>query len=179
MKQLLRINEEIFKMKTMLRKGWLIRDAKSQDGRTESVAEHCFSTSMLALEIIHKEKLDLDELKVLKLVLYHEIGEIDVGDITPHDNISVEEKHNRELVAVERISKQYNMPEMLEIWLEFEEQKTKEAKFAKMIDKLDAIIQSRIYQNINPKLDGITKEFYMRAIKEFPALIKYINIVDC
>ena len=59
MKQLLQINEEIFKMKTMLRKGWLIRGAKADDGRVESVAEHCFSTCMLALEIINKEKLEL------------------------------------------------------------------------------------------------------------------------
>ena len=122
MKKLLQINEEIFKMKTMLRKGWLIKGAKAENGRVESVAEHCFSTCMLALEIINKEKLELDELKVLKLALYHELGEIDVGDITPYDNVSAEEKHNRELVAVERIAKQYNMPEMLEVWLEFEEQ---------------------------------------------------------
>lgn len=179
MKKLLQINEEIFKMKTMLRKGWLIKGAKAENGRVESVAEHCFSTCMLALEIINKEKLELDELKVLKLALYHELGEIDVGDITPYDNVSAEEKHNRELVAVERIAKQYNMPEMLEVWLEFEEQKTKESRFVKMIDKLDAIIQSRIYQNINPEINGITKEFYIRAIKEFPELIRYIDVVDC
>ena len=177
MKHLFEINDEIFVMKNMLRKGWLIRNVKSKTGRVESVAEHCFSTCMLALEIINKEKRDIDQLKVLKMILYHEIGEIDVGDITPHDNIPLEEKHNRELEGVKRISKAYNMPEILELWLEYEEQKTEEAKFVKMVDKLDAVIQSKIYSRLEEKESDIVDEFAKNAVDAFPEAEKYVEYI--
>ena len=80
---------EIFKLKNVIRNGWKIRDVQ---GRLESDAEHTFSMIMLSLEIIEKNKLDLDQLKVIKMIAYHELGEIDVGDITPFDNIPKQQK---------------------------------------------------------------------------------------
>lgn len=149
---------ELFKLKTTLRKGWTIRNACEKVGRYESDAEHCFSMVMLALEIMEKEKLNLDKTKVMKMALYHELGEVDVGDITPHDNVPAEVKHQKELACVKRISQACNMPEILELWLEFEENKTPEAQFVRKMDKLDAVMQSKIYANVNGN-DGIYNEF--------------------
>ncbi|MEG1581953.1 MAG: HD domain-containing protein [Clostridia bacterium] len=134
--------EEIYKLKTIIRKGWQERDVQ---GRVESDAEHTFSMALLGLEIMSKNKLKLDELKVLKMIIYHELCEIDVGDITPFDKVSKEDKFNKEHACIKRISKDFNMPEIENIWLEFEECLTSEAKFVKKLDKYDAVLQSQIY----------------------------------
>ncbi len=156
-----RFYREIYKLKNIIRKGWLIRDAKDNDsGRFESDAEHTFSMCMLALEIMHNKKYrDLDQLKVLKMCLYHELCEIDAGDHTPYDKITKEEKYAMELNCIKRLSKECKMPEILDLWLEFEENKTPEAQFVKKLDKLDAVMQSKIYGEMqdNPNLFN---EFY-------------------
>lgn len=140
--------DEVFKMKNLLRRGWTLRDIPN---RTESDAEHCYSMIMLALEIMSKNDLKLDELKVLKMIAYHEIGEIDAGDFTPIDNITKKEKYEREYIGVKRISEEYEMPEILELWKEFEENKTPEAQFVKRIDKFDCVLQSKIYSEMYNK----------------------------
>lgn len=163
--------EEIYKLKTLLRKGWVIRSACKD--RYESDAEHIFSSCILALEIINKEHLSLNQEKVLKMILYHEIGEIDAGDFTPKDKITKEEKYNLERIGVSRISQECNMPEILDLWLEFEENKTPEAQFVKRIDKLDAIMQSQIYEKqIDCK--GLSQEFYETSKDIVCGFDKYI-----
>ena len=54
--------DEVFKMKNLLRRGWVLREIPN---RTESDAEHCYSMIMLALEIMSKNDLKLDQLKVV------------------------------------------------------------------------------------------------------------------
>lgn len=141
-----RLYEEIYKLKNILRKGWLMRGAKdAETGRVESDAEHTFSMAILAIEIMQKENLQLDELKVIKMVLFHELCEIDAGDHTPFEDLTKEQKFKMEKAGVERIARECEMPEILQIWLEFEKGETHEAKFVKAVDKLDAIMQSKIY----------------------------------
>ncbi len=137
--------DEIFKMKNLLRRGWTIREIPN---RTESDAEHCYSMIMLALEIMTKNDLKLDQLKVLKMIAYHEIGEIDVGDFTPIDKVSRQEKYEKEYACVKRIAEEYEMPEILILWQEFEENKTPEAQFVKKLDKFDCVLQSKVYSEI-------------------------------
>ncbi len=129
-------------------------------GRVESAAEHTFSLVLLALEIMQRNKLKLDELKVLKMLAYHELGEIEAGDITPFDNITVEEKFDREYKCIKRLSKQYKMPEIETLWLEYSENKTPEAMFCNKVDKLDAVLQSKEYAKIN-KTPELFEEFYI------------------
>ena len=85
-----RLFDEVFKLKNLLRRGWLIREIPN---RTESDAEHCYSMTMLALEILAKNDLKLDQLKVLKMIAYHELGEIDAGDMTIVDKVPKEVKY--------------------------------------------------------------------------------------
>ena len=137
--------DEVFKMKNLLRRGWILREIPN---RTESDAEHCYSMIMLALEIMSKNDLKLDQFKVIKMIAYHELGEIDAGDFTPVDKIDKQEKYNRELEGVKRIAEEYEMPEILELWKEFEENKTPEAQFVKKLDKFDCVLQSKVYSEM-------------------------------
>ena len=154
---------EIYKLKNLLRRGWLLRNACKE--RYESDAEHIFSTCMIALEIINKRKLQLDEAKVLKMILQHEIVEIEVGDLTPVDNVSKDEKYKREYAAVKKVSEKANMPEILDLWLEFEENKTKEAQFVKKMDRLDAVMQSQIYSKQQNNGTGRVKQNIQKQSK--------------
>ena len=92
--------DEIMTLKNLVRTGWTIRFGEN-DFRLESDAEHVFSCAMLALKILKEEKLQFDTEKVLKMILYHEIGEIDVGDIPVIDIERRKNKYELEKLGVE------------------------------------------------------------------------------
>ena len=143
--------EEIIKLKYILRKGWLICGVGEQDNksvRIESDAEHTYSMALLALEIMNKKHLNLDQAKVLKMIVYHELCEIDYGDHVPMEQIPKEVKYQNEKKAISRITTEHQMPEIVELWEEFEANKTPEAVFVKKIDKLDALLQSKYYSEL-------------------------------
>ena len=133
---------EIAKLKKLIRKGWIYREVPD---RLESDAEHTFSMLLMGIEIMSKNHLNLDELKVLKMIVFHELCEIDAGDVTPMEKMPPEVKFEREYACIKRRAKDYEMPEIEDIWLEFEKGQTKEAKFVKKLDKYDAVCQSKIY----------------------------------
>ena len=158
--------EEIYKLKNVLRKGWLIRNvAEKKTGRVESDAEHTFSMTLLALEIMSKKPRfsKLNQLKVLKMIAYHELCEIDAGDHTPFDNITKEEKYKQEFACVKRLASECDMPEILELWLEYEDGKSPEAQFVQQMDRLDAVMQSKIYSDMNNDDNKLFDEFYQHA----------------
>lgn len=138
--------QEIAKMKEILRKGWVLRNVgQGKEFRIESVAEHTFSMALLAIQILEKKNLKLDEAKVMKMIAVHDICEIDYGDHALAEKIPVSVKFENEINCVSRIAKEYRLSNILSLWKEFEEGKTEEAKFVKKIDKLDAILQSNVY----------------------------------
>ena len=136
---------QIFKLKNLFRQGWLKRGVSENEG--ESVADHTFGTAMTAWILAKKLKLNFNEEKLLKMALVHEIGEIYAGDITPVDGISLAQKYDLELKSVEKVFSSYTEgEEFINLWKEFEEAETPEAKFLKQIDKFEMGIQASIYQ---------------------------------
>ena len=91
--------------------------------------------------------------------LVHDIGESIVGDITPYDGVSDEDKYTMENKALNKLSKLLEdsnvckefAEEMVSLWHEYEENKTIEAKFVKDIDKFDMILQADEYENSQNK----------------------------
>ena len=86
---------ELNHLKQLFRQGWLLKGIPVD--KCESVADHLFGTSILTLIIADNHFETLNTVKLLKMVLIHELGEIYLGDITPHDHISKEMKHEWEL----------------------------------------------------------------------------------
>lgn len=168
------IYDEAYKLKNLIRSGWVILLGDKKDMRLESDAEHTFSMCILALEIMKKENLVLDQAKVLKMILYHEFGEIDAGDIALTDKIARVGKYDKEKTCMQRISKDCDMAEMLELWLEFEEGKTPEARFVKMIDRLDGLKQSKIYSEKAGRPE-IFEEFYANSYEVVKDYLKYVK----
>jgi putative hydrolase of HD superfamily len=85
----------------------------------------------------------LDKTKVVKMALVHDLAECKVGDITPFDGVSVQDKHQQERKAMDDIVDMLNhSPEALELkelWMEYEEAKTPEALLCKDLDKFEVI----------------------------------------
>lgn len=142
--------QQAMKLKTVDRSGWVKRKVPFP----ESVADHSFGTSMLS--ILLADRAGVDSGKVVKMSIIHDLPESEskVGDITPSDGISHEEKHRLEEEAMIKICSSIdNGDELLSLWQEYEAGETKEAKFVKRIDKLEMMIQAREYEKKNPTVD--------------------------
>lgn len=131
------------KLKNIIRTGWIDWNVKRD--RLESVAEHIYSTQMLAIAMKSEYGYDIDIMKVIYMLAIHELGETIIGDLTLFQ-ISKEEKEIIEREAVSKIldglvDKEY----IKELFLEFDSHKTKESIFAYQCDKLECDLQSKLY----------------------------------
>ena len=120
-------------LKHVLREGWVRAGVDSP----ESVAAHSWGMSILAMHLCPD---DLDKMRVLEMCLVHDLPEVEVGDLTPHDDTSTKSKdeHNAMLKLA---------PQWIDLFEEYEAGITEEAKFVKYLDKLDMALMARIYEN--------------------------------
>lgn len=137
------------KLKYKIRAGWDDTHWNIPNEKREHVAEHTFGTLMLAIGIDSEFDVKVDLDKVLKMLALHDIGEAFIPDITPFEGISKEEKkimeHNAILEMTDGLIKQEELASLI---FEFDERKSKEAIFAYHCDKLEADLQSKIYQDM-------------------------------
>ena len=131
-------------LKDKLRSGWIQWNIDRE--RVDSVAEHIYGTCILAIAIDSEFNLNIDLYKVVMMIVLHEIEEVKIGDITPFDNVTKEEKRKIGKRAVQEVFGDLTKKkEYIELIEEFENLETKESKFAKMCDKLEADIQVKLY----------------------------------
>lgn len=128
------------RLKTTYRNSWL------SDGSTESVAEHTWRMALIAMALFPHVDKNLNREKVLKMIIIHDLAEIDTGDIPTIEQVGIvrENKQKNEYEALLALQKKFGKDlteESLELWKEFEDQHTDEAKIVKIIDKIEAIIQ--------------------------------------
>ena len=153
--EILEVFFEIQSLKNLFRQGWLKKGVEKKF--CESVADHSFSTTILAWLIAEKYFPELDLVKIIQYSLIHEIGEIYAGDITPADIITDTEKYELEIASVKKVfSKLKNGNKYINLWKEFEKAENKEAKFIKQIDKLEMALQAHFYED---KLDLNLEDF--------------------
>lgn len=130
-------------LKNVIRTGWKNWHVKKD--RLESIAEHVYSTQMLALAMKSEYQYDIDIEKVIKMLAIHELGETIIGDLTLFD-INSKDKEKIEHEAVHNILESLiDGNELEELFLEFDEHKTKESIFAYQCDKLECDLQSKVY----------------------------------
>lgn len=152
--------KEINKLNETLRSGWKIMNIPID--RIESVSEHTFTMALLSLAVIDKYNLCLNTDKVLKMILIHELGEIDVGDITPYETEKLLTKHANELAGITRVANIINEEWIINLWKEFEDRKSEEARFVYKMGKLQAVLQAKYYSELTNNLK-IFEEFYKNA----------------
>lgn len=113
--------------------------------RRENDAEHSWHLAMMALVLSDYSDAEIDLLKVIKMVLIHDIVEIDAGDTFLYDQNKNHDNTEAELKSAERIFgilPEKQAAEFIEIWKEFEMGDSPEAKFARSLDKLEPLLQN-------------------------------------
>lgn len=143
------------KLKKLIRTGWLDWNVKSD--RLESVAEHIYGVQMLAIAMKSQFNYDIDLQKVIMMLAVHELEEICIGDLTLFQ-ISKEDKDTLGHEAIEKVLKNLiDKEDIKKLILEFDERKSKEAKFVFQCDKLECDLQSKVYDqtaSIDLSIDG-------------------------
>ena len=135
------------KLKNIIRTGW--KDWNVNRDRLESVAEHIYGVQMLAIAMNSEYQYDIDIQKVIFMLAIHELEEIYIGDLTLFQ-ISKEEKEKLGHEAITKVlDNLLDKKQIINLILEFDEQKTKEAIFAYHCDKLECDIQCKIYDEEN------------------------------
>lgn len=132
--------KEIDKIKYIQRRTKLINS-----DRHENDAEHSWHLAMMTIVLAEHSNTPIDVLKVLKMVLIHDIVEIDTGDVFLHDTTKNHTNTDEETIAAKRIFGMLpnnQAEEFIGIWEEFEAGQTNEAKFAKAMDRFEPLLQN-------------------------------------
>ena len=137
------------KLKYKIRSGWAKDGWNIKKERIESIAEHVYGVIILAISLDSEFDFNIDLNKVIKMLALHEIGETIIGDITPFDGINITDKnimeHKAWSILLDGLVKK---EEIYNLLMEFDECITNESRFAYLCDKLEADIQSKIYQDM-------------------------------
>lgn len=137
LKQVIDFIIEIDKLKDVTRK---VKPLSNK--RYENSAEHSWQITMFALSMA-KHVPDVDINRVIKMLLIHDIGEIDTGDTFFFTEGGWEERKADELKAVKRICgilPEETEKEFIELWKEFEDGKTRDSEFANALDRVMPVI---------------------------------------
>ncbi|CAI1991437.1 hypothetical protein SEUBUCD646_0G01710 [Saccharomyces eubayanus] len=141
-------------LKTQRRTGWVDHDIDP----CESISDHMYRMGLTSMLITNK---DIDRNKCIRIALVHDFAESLVGDITPNDPMTKEEKHRREFETVKYLCETVIKPcsetaseEILDDWLAYEKQTCLEGRYVKDIDKYEMLVQCFEYeQKYNGKKD--------------------------
>jgi len=132
--------KEIDKIKYIQRKTKLFNS-----NRPENDAEHSWHLAMMIIVLAEHSDTPIDVLKVIKMVLIHDIVEIDAGDTFIYDTQNSHTNTDNERMAAKRIFgllPKEQADELIAIWEEFETGETNEAKFAKSMDRFEPLLQN-------------------------------------
>jgi len=159
--------KEIDKLKYIQRKTKLFNS-----DRNENDAEHSWHLALMAIVLTGHSNTSVDLLKVVKMVLIHDIVEIDAGDTFIYDTQKNHSNAEEERLAARRIFgllPTEQAEELIELWEEFEAGETGEAKFARAMDRLEPLLQNTSNNGGTWKEFGVTYEKVhqkKRVIKE-------------
>lgn len=147
---------EVDKLKSIYRQSLI-----SDGSRYENDAEHSWHLAIMSFLLAEHTNEKTDILKVIKMVLMHDLVEIDAGDTYCYDEKARLDKREREEKCAERISRmlpQEQCNEMFELWEEFERMETPEAKYAAALDRLQPVLLNYTSDGMSWKKHGIYKE---------------------
>jgi putative hydrolase of HD superfamily len=154
---------EVDKLKTIFRQSYI-----TDKSRHENDAEHSWHLALMAFLLAEHTNEKVDILKVIKMVLVHDLVEIDAGDTYCYDQKANLGKRDRERKCADRIF--HMLPEdqcseMFELWEEFEKIETPEAKYAAALDRLQPLLLNYTTDGKSWKEHGIHKSQVVERIR--------------
>lgn len=165
--------------------------------RKENDAEHGWHLALMAMVLSEYSNEPIDVMRTMSMVVIHDTVEIDAGDTYAYDEKGYETKADREQKAADRI---FNiLPEdqagyFMELWREFEEAKTPEAKFANTLDSVqplmlnDAsnglawrehqVVASKVRDRAKRKIRPGSERLYQMVMEIIDENVKKGNLID-
>lgn len=147
---------EVDKLKQVLRQTVLL-DASRQ----ENAAEHTWHLCLLALVLAEYANGPVDMLRVLKLLLVHDLVEIDAGDTFAYDEQGYLDKAEREERGAARLFGLLPADqgaELRALWAEFEAAQTPEAQFANALDRFQPLLHNHRTGGLTWRRHGVTSD---------------------
>ncbi|MDA0117826.1 HD domain-containing protein [Vibrio sp. T11.5] len=148
---------ELDQLKSVLRR----TRVKSAQGRLENSAEHSWHVALMAILMEEHANEPVNIARVVKMLLLHDIVEIDAGDTFVYDIAASKLQAEKELVAAQRLFALLpndQGQELLELWLEFERAESADAKFGKALDRIIPMLLN-YHNNGQSWLEhGVTRE---------------------
>lgn len=151
---------EIDRLKSVIRQSPLL-----DRSRKENSAEHSWHLAMYALLLRDYAGDLVDANRVIKMLLLHDIVEVDVGDTPLHSSTSSAEQYRAEMQAASRLFGLLPEPEsseLLALWQEFEDAKTEDAKFAKALDRVQPLLVNVITGGGTWNDNGVSLELVLQ-----------------
>jgi putative hydrolase of HD superfamily len=148
---------EVDKLKEVFRQTVL-----TQSRRAENSAEHSWHFALMVVVLAeHSDHQPLDVLRILKMVLIHDLVEIDAGDTFAYDVKHMADQHEREARAATRIFGLLPPDQAAgfrALWDEFEEQRTPEARFALACDRFHPMLLNCLTEGHAWRKHGVTQD---------------------
>jgi putative hydrolase of HD superfamily len=153
---------EIDRLKGVMRRSMLV-----SGDRYENSAEHSWHVALMAVLLSEHSNEPVDVLHIVKMLLVHDIVEIDAGDTYAYDESGKQSQAEREQAAAERLfgllpADQAN--EMKAAFFEFDARETAEAKMANAVDRLMPLLHNYYSQGKEWRKHGITREQVIQRI---------------
>ncbi|EPE2668439.1 HD domain-containing protein [Vibrio parahaemolyticus] len=148
---------ELDKLKSVLRR----TRVKSAEGRLENSGEHSWHVALMAVLMEEHANAPVDICRVMKMLLIHDVVEIDAGDTFVYDTAASKEQAEKEIKAAERL---FGMlptdqgQELLALWQEFEAAQSDDAKYAKALDRLIPMLLNYHSNGQSWKENSVTRE---------------------
>lgn len=154
---------EIDKLKGILRQTLL-----TDESRRENSAEHSWHLAMMAILLAeYAPASDVDVLRVIKMLLVHDLVEIDAGDTFCYDVQGNQNKAAREVLAATRLFgmlPEEQGAELRSLWEEFEAQETTAAQFAAALDRLQPLLHNQQTRGGTWRIHGISRDQVLRRM---------------
>lgn len=147
---------EIDKLKNIYRQTYVLGEE-----RKENDSEHSWHIALMAFLLAEYSEKTIDVLKTMKMLLIHDIVEIDAGDTYCYDAEGYKTKAEREEKAAQRIFgllPENQCSELYSLWREFEDGSSDEAKFAAVLDRIQPLVLNYTKNGISWKEHDVCKE---------------------
>ena len=155
--QQIRFIIEVDKLKEIFRQTLV-----TQSRRHENDAEHSWHLTLIVIILAeHSNVQPLDVLRVLKMLIIHDLVEIDAGDTFAYDIAGMAGQHEREAKAADRIFGLLPIDqasELRSLWDEFEARATPESKFAAAVDRFQPMLLNCLTEGAAWKNHGVTSD---------------------
>jgi putative hydrolases of HD superfamily len=191
---------EVGKLKTMPRRGWLIREVKNP----ETIAEHIFRTALMGWLMAEGGRFKME--KIFKMALVHDLCEVYAGDTTPYDGMipkdkkalrelmkiwprfskeekekRAKEKHEKEKAGLEKLIANLSVKmkkEIMDLWMEYERGLSKEGRFFRQADRMENFLQAYEYWEKYKKPPIEPWWLWAREFFDDPILVKFMDELE-